>query len=66
MAVNFEPLGVTDDDVGMIGFVSTLGMCVVASVVAYAQDSFRDKIKISLAIMQVIRCVLMCAKMSYF
>ena len=55
MAVNFEPLGVTDSDIGRIGFVSTLGMCLIASGVAYAQDSFRDKIKLSLLVMLVTR-----------
>ena len=45
MAVNLEPLGVSDSDVGRVGFINILGMTVAACIVAFTLDSFRHHIK---------------------
>eukprot|EP00095_Tigriopus_kingsejongensis_P006891 maker-scaffold125_size330479-snap-gene-2.12 protein:Tk06891 transcript:maker-scaffold125_size330479-snap-gene-2.12-mRNA-1 annotation:"hypothetical protein DAPPUDRAFT_102163" len=50
MALNFAPLGVTDADVGTIGFVSVFAQCFLGCVVAFAQDRFRDYIKLSILV----------------
>ena len=48
MALNFQPLGVSDEDIGFLGFLSILVQCAVAVSVSFVQDRFRDKIKISI------------------
>lgn len=51
MALNFAPLGVSDSDIGQIGFISVFCQCAMASLVAYGQDYFRDHIKPSLIVL---------------
>ncbi len=38
MGLNFGPLGVSDADIGRIGFVSIFVQAIVASAVAFVQD----------------------------
>ncbi len=47
MAIQLEPLGVTDTEVGNVGFMAMIFQAVGATVVALAMDHFRDKIKLS-------------------
>ena len=51
MGLNFEHLGVTDNEIGQIGFVSVFVQSAAAALVAYMQDSFRDKIKITVFVL---------------
>lgn len=47
MALNFQPLGVSDEDIGFLGFLAILVQCAVAVSVSFVQDRFRSKIKVS-------------------
>ncbi len=51
MALNFEHLGTTDTEIGDIGFVSIFTQAATAVAVAFMQDRFRDKIKMTLLLL---------------
>ncbi len=51
MAIQLEDLGVTDTDVGNIGFVSCFGQAAGMAVVGFAMDHFRSKIKMVILIL---------------
>ena len=48
MALNFQPLGVSDEDIGFLGFLAVFVQCAVAVGVSFVQDRFRNKIKLSI------------------
>ena len=41
---------ISDDDIGKIGLSQTVSMCVLGALVAYAQDSFRDKMRLTVIV----------------
>ncbi len=51
MAIQLEPLGVTDTEVGDIGFVAMFAQALGAATVALTMDHFRDKIKVSVLVL---------------
>ena len=51
MGLNFEHLGVTDTEIGQIGFVSVFVQAATAAAMAFMQDHFRDKIKVSVFVL---------------
>ncbi len=47
MAIELEHLGVTDTDVGNIGFVGFFAQAALTLVVGLSMDHFRNKIKVN-------------------
>ena len=51
--INFTPLGVSEKEVGFIGFVSTVAYCAVAPFVAFLMDRVKKHFKSTLTFLCV-------------
>ena len=54
MVINFSPLGLTEKEVGYIGFLSTAVYCCIAPFVTVAVDKFKKHFKKTLVILSVL------------
>ena len=45
MGLSFQPLGVTDTQLGLIGFSAIVSEIILCSIVAYFMDRFRDRVR---------------------
>ena len=51
MVNNFRPLGIEDQDIGMIGLIAVLGQCALATIVGFTIDRIKHKMKITLVVL---------------
>ena len=51
MVNNFRPLGIEDQEIGMIGLFAVLGQCALATIVGFTIDRLKHKMKITLLVL---------------
>ena len=51
MVNNFRPLGIEDQEIGMIGLFAVLGQCSLATIVGFTIDRLKHKMKITLLVL---------------